>query len=883
LPYLTALVADEKITPDVALCLNRLARPFEYWHCGTREFAEAIRSKAGAVRRDVIAELIQQYEDDYHSAYGPTLETLATLAEEALGKFSEDTAFLSAAYKRETELCDTQNDHLNYRGRPDARLLKRVDQEKNQLRTRLQSIAAATDPTDQAALGKAIKAATDLGHIFDLKGEFFVTLRAKVPFGRRADYIRHLCSFQSETFHFPWKLRELQDCKDSWVPSSAALGAVFKDQALALIQLHANDMISLDRLSGSDLYKIAELTESPIAVLALELVKAFAHSDSSIPSSVWLSLASFIVEEADKGQGQLALTRLLRSEAARLTNNVVDGPWKRGLYPEDDIEGIVVGFLWRMLGSPYAEGRWRAAHSIRCFARFGRWNIVDALVDKLAGEAVAGPFQAEELAFYFLHARLWLLIALARMALDHPKEIARYQDALLLVAEEARDPHVLMRHFAARALVACIDAGYLKLSSKTVTQLRNVDLSPYQRLRQETRGGGGFYQERPASAKKSTFKFHLDYDFRKYSVDDLGSVFGKPLWEVEDMMSEIVHRLSPAASSMYDKDGRLSPGRDGHRGMTSTYHSNGQQLGWHALFFAAGRLLRDSPIKDDRWYEEDPWGEWLSRYVLTRDDGLWLSDGMDRRPLDTDMILLEKGKKDLVLTGDRAKLLQLVGITSRIGKKLVIEGLWRSADNIRVHISSALVPPEKAQRLARRLIREDPMRVWLPLYEEDDAGGEYLHVDRKSEYTPWIVSRSRGARLDEDDPFGAPCANWRPRLSRDYVHALSLTTDDPFSRMWHDKSKRVALWGQAWGRENKESEGGPASGLRLLCSASLLKTVLGKFDKDLLLLINLERYESKLYQKRSKFIHTIAVVRVTKALNFEYFPGRINHVYEALY
>ncbi|WP_419587766.1 hypothetical protein, partial [Thiolapillus sp.] len=36
-------------------------------------------------------------------------------------------------------------------------------------------------------------------------------------------------------------------------------------------------------------------------------------------------------------------------------------------------------------------------------------------------------------------------------------------------------------------------------------------------------------------------------------------------------------------------------------------------------------------MTDDWWYESDPWGEWLGRYALTRDDGLWLSDGTDKR------------------------------------------------------------------------------------------------------------------------------------------------------------------------------------------------------------------------------------------------------------
>jgi NACHT domain len=878
LPYLTALIADGKIDSEVALCLNRLARPVEYWHCGTQELAEILRSKGAMNKSEIIAELIKKYEDDYHSIFNDSIvETFASLAGDTLGSTSETTAYLAAALKRQADLRDAHNEHMNYRGVPDTQLIKRLDNEKSHARVGLQTIAAATDPANLISLTEAIKAATDLEGIFDFKGEFFAALRAKVPFGRRTEYIRHFCGL--EIFNFYWKLTELKECRDSWVSSSAALGPVFKDQALVLIQLHADDLMSHGRLSGFKLNEIADLTGVPAVALVLELIKVFARPGISVPSAVWLALGSFVVEEADEGQGQIALTRLLRSDAARLTNKVVDGAWKSGLYPEDNVEEVAVGLVWRMLGAPYAEGRWRAAHSIRCFARFGRWNIVDALASRLLNEETAGPFQAGELSFYFMHARLWLLIAFARMALDYPKEITRYKDSLLQVVEE-RDPHVLMRHFAARALLACVDAGDLKLPTNTVTRLREVDLSPYPRLKQKTKKGDDFYQGRPSSAKKPKFEFDLDYDFHKNDVDSLSSVFGKPLWEVEDRMSEIVHKLAPNVSGMHETGGR--PREREHHGLTTAYHTYGQQLGWHALFFAAGKLLKNSPVTNDSWYEEDPWRYWMSHYLLTRDDGLWLSDGMDRRPLDTDMILLEKGEKDLALTGDSEKLLRLVGFTSRIGKEIVVEGSWRSADNIRVHISSALVPHDEAERLARELVREEPMRVWLPIYEENEWEEESPRInDRENDYTPWMVRRSREARLDEHDPFGAPCANSRARVSRDYASALSLSTDDSFSRTWQDKRKRIAVRAQAWGRENKDSENGPYPGLRLLVSAPFLREVLKKFGKDLLLLISLERYERKSYQESSKFTHTVAVVRVTDSLNFEYFRGYINHAHES--
>jgi hypothetical protein len=878
LPYLTALVDDGKIEPELALALNRLADPVEYYECGTAEFAKAIKDKGGTTRPEIVSELIRQFEEGNPGIpMEATVKELASLAEQTFGRKSATTAYLSAAYRRFGKVRNITNDHMNYRGEPHARMHMHTDTQDRTNGAALRAIATTTDPTDQASLAKAIKTLNDVQYIGDLKGPFFASLRDKVPFNARSIYVRHICEL--EHLNFYWKLAELKECKDSWGASSAGLSEVLKSLAMTLTRLHADDLVGDGRFSGYQLKEISNLTGVPIAELVLELIKTFARPSSLVSGAVWLAFASLICPKADDGQAQVALTRLLRSDAAKLADSVTDGAWADDLYPKDNVVATLAGLVWRMLGSPYAENRWRAAHSIRCLARFGQWNIVDALVGKIY-EETAGPFQARELAFYYLHARLWLLIALARIALEHPKEIARYKDALLSIATEAEKPHVLMRHFAARALLACADSGNLGMEAGIVNELRAVDLSPSPRLKKQVRNGGDFYHGRPEPAPKTKFEFHLDYDFQKLDVDNLSQVFGKPHWQVADMMAETVHQLDANASSMYDTGGHKSRYRDTSYGMSTRYHIYGQQLGWHALFLAAGQLLKNFPVTNDWYYHDDPWGEWLDRYLLTRDDGLWLSDGTERTPLDTAQVLLEKTKDGLALTDRQDKLMQLVGVTSRVGKELIVQGYWHSADDIEVRISSALVPPEKAQRLARELMREEPMRVWVPMYHESEDDVEYSRGDKK-EYTPWILCPSGEARLDEHDPFGVSCANLRPRLSRDYASALSLTTSDPFGRCWQNRRGTAALRAQAWGREDRYSDRGPHSGLRLYCSASSLKRILNKYDKNLLLLISLQRYEKAGYREDSKFTHTVAALTLSKTLDLEYFKGRVNYLHKS--
>jgi hypothetical protein len=881
LTYLTGLLEAGKIDPKSALCLNRLANPVEYYYAGTKEFAKALRAQAGP-DAEVITELITQFEDDNPTiASDETVVTLYGLADEALGASNDLTKHLKAAQDRYETARQGRNTAYGSSSNIDPKRRREAAKRESANRKALARIAEATDPTDEASLVKAIDEFNALGetyHLYDLKGDFFSALRDKVPFAARGQYVRSIANL--EHLFFYWKFAELKDAKEAWGGSSVALAGVYRSLAQPLILAHADDLVDDGRLSGANIKEISEFTGVSMAELVLEVIKVFSRPDSTLAGSVWLAFANFICPEADEGQGQLALTRLLSGESARISDNVKDGPWKAGCYPADSFTEIAAGLIWRVLGSPHAVDRWRAAHCIRRFARFGRWDIVDMVVAAFDTKTVV-PFQAPELAFYYLHARLWLLITMARAAIDHPDQVARYKDLFLAVIMKKDEPHVLMRHFAAKALLACVDRSRLMLNASMLQIVQNADKSPHPRLRKKSRNGGGFYQGRPKSVPEPFFRFHLEYDFNKHDVDNLSRVFGKGCWEVGDIMSNIVQKIDPSITSIYEDGGRESRGQNSH-GITTRFHGYGQQLGWHALFIAAGKLFAANPVTDDWWYEDDPWGEWLGRYVLTRKDGLWLSDGTDRPPDDASVRLLESKKKGLAITGDQKKIMGLAGIDidKGIGKELIIQGRWYSSDGVKIGLSSALVPPKRAAQFAKKLIREKPILAWVPTFQGDEDNDEYLRSDKK-EYSPWIVCPSGETRLDEHDPYGVSVANFRPRLAQDYSDFCKLKRQDKFGRFWNNNRGTLSLRAQAWGRDETNREDGLHPGLRLLCKSSILKKVLPKYDKELLLLFDLQRYEKGSYRSSGQFSHSIGVVSIDKSLNVEYFKGRVNYLHKS--
>jgi len=880
LPYLTALIEQDKIDPSIALGLLGVSDPAELYVCGTEQLAEVITEKRYPNSKKLLTELIAQFEQNHPGVFMPsTLATLHKIAERELGKDSEQSAYLSVAAPKFEKLRNEENENRNYHGTQDPRIAEQAKDQTEKNRRALKKIENETDPADEESMSWAIDALNNIQHVFDLKGRFFEDLRGKLKYGERSKYVQIVARL--ETLDIYTKLRELKECKEKWGTSSAALETIFRDIGVPLIQIHADDLVDYDYLSGSNLKEVADLSSIQMPVLALELITIFAAPDSHLPASIWMGLAAIICEKTKQGEGQIALKRLLNSNSAKLASTVVDGVWKDGLYPKGGQTDIATGLVWLMLGSPSGGHRWRASHSIRCFARFGKWEIIDAIISKFQSTD-AHPYQAPELPFYFLHAQLWLLIAIARVAIDHPQNVAKYADTLKAIALDKSMPHVLLRHFAAQALLACESGGGVVLSEADAKALKTINESPFPKKKTKEHPRDSFYEGRPGSMPEPEPEFYLDYDFDKTDVTAVSSMFDRSRWETKDAMTAWVRKYDPHITSMHESGGRSVHHRGCIGGMTTRYHVYGQQLGWHALYLVAGEFLAKYPVVQRPYDENDSWREWLRRELLTRMDGLWLADGVDRPPVDAQVNLYEKGEKRLVLTGDKAKLLGLLKIGSSIADELVVAGDWRSADGIGIHIASALIPPQHAEKLALELSQEDPFQAWLPQVEAYGGGDEYSH-SKKEPFKPWIVRPSIEYGLDEGDPLGGTSAVRRLYFTKSVNAMSALKALDPFRRTLVDPKGRVEARSEAWGRNPAHDEEESISAKRLICSSKFLKDVLVTSDVELLVLVILRRYEKGLSNRESQYWHTTAVVRIDQSLDFEFYPGAVNTPYAMKY
>jgi len=874
LPYLTALLRDQKISPKYALALNRLAEPAELWECNSSTFEKALQGTQTADAKILISEFINQFLDNHPGiASSSTVKEIAEIAKCVLGSSNPLTKHLRAAYPQFETIIRERNEHQNSPQKADLSL-GNMPEKAQPKAPNVKVLASATDPLDEDALVSALDLIKRDSRSREQEREFFHRLRPKVKVKDRATYIQMIA--RAEGLESYTKRKELEDCKSRWSASSSTILHTFREIAVPLIEIHAEEFLSFDRLSGYQLREVSELTGVPKHALALELIKVFAALDWSVPAVTWIGLATIIINNTDEGHGQAALSRLLTSSAAQLTDTVPDGPWQRGYYPADNLLTVTTGLVWQSLASPRASERWLAAHTMHTFARLECWEVIDALVKRF-GDRDSKAFQAPELPFYYLHSRLWLLIALARIAHDAPEATAKHEAMLRSVALNPKQVHVAMRYFAAQALLTCGNEGAIKLSIEDRDKLLSVNQSPFPYKTERCNSYDDFYRSRPENAPILKHEFSFDYDFDKYEVHGLADTFSAPGWEVKDLVKEIIHDHDPGISSMYDKGGReIHTGRNTVR-LPSSMHGYGHYLAWHAIYLAAGTLLKTHPVSKD-WEGGELWSKWLKSNLLTRSDGLWLSDGMDRLPLDTVQNAMEQGTDGLILTGKREKLLRLVGIQpQKITDELVVEGGWKSPDGVNVHISSALVPSQQAKNRAKELIAEEGFFVWLPTLEYDDD--EKHFSNRKEGFLPWIVtpSRERDA-LDQYDPLSVIEVEHRPHFAPKYSNPFSVKSGDSFKRTLRLPNRKTAARTQAWGYRIPDEEG-ESTGVRLIAKTDFLGKLLRKFSVDLLILIKLHRYESsERGYGGSKSTDTVAVLRVNKDLKFEYFKGAVNQV-----
>ncbi len=847
-PLLSAMVGHKQLSADVTLCLLGLTEPEETrgWNLGI--FAEAVVPLLPRQRQewafDVL--LIELDRRDLAEPRRETLNRLHALGVKLLPPSSHSLVRLDAlmAAMPPKEVYEPQP-------APAAPDEEPVPQNIDYTNVAVIETAAAGG-NDDAQQWRPVRVLNEL------------VRRPKTPDERRA-FLEAVSIANGITLAD--KLRALEDAVPEWAVHSVSLRDHLPQLGKKLVAKHANELVGASWEVDYSWRRLAAIFGLMPAAFVPMVVAGLGNATTEVDGDGWLALAGFLSPGVAPGALRQGLEHFLDRSGTAIPDEVGDGPWLEKFAMHDDAAGVTARLVWMRLGCHEAGQRWRAAHAVRRLAACGRQDVVNALVG-LFDTDTAAPFSSPALPFYDLHARLWLLIALARIAKDQPALVAIYRGLLERVALGDTFPHVAMRAFARAALDAVANTLSTREAGDLRAKLVLVNVSPFVPL-QENGQQSGLNVSRPASHTEPANSFHLEYDFNKYFVKGLAEAFGCPEGEIQGRINDVVRGWDATIASMYTCP-RIST-HDYHRGSWSSAappdaDRYGGYLGWHALLVVAGQMLKTRPLHRHAW-RDNPWGSFLEHTQLSRPDGLWLADFTDFVPAEMRHALAmpKRGVLENRLE-DRDLLMPTLGLKdgSICQDNLVVSGYWTLPGDASITVRTVLCDPADAAVLSFATITAKPFFRWLPQDASD--------IDRRIRKAavnvyPWLKHVEHDEKhLDRHDPYATPSALRRESPEGWVVDVLGVSQRDVTGRFW-DGTVPAAFQAQAWGQEGGRGEHSwDKSGHRIQIRTPVLRDLLRGQQKVLVGLISAQQFlrgkESRAGADDNVFVYRTVVFNI---------------------
>lgn len=671
---------------------------------------------------------------------------------------------------------------------------------------------------------------------------FFEQLCKRIPMGQEAAFIKALPDVPNFGL---FDLRHLLNHFPNAQINRPAVKSAFATTFKAFIRRHCLKISTNNRyLQALPLEQASDLSgvnKPELVEVALEAIGANADI---VDSRQMFNIVGLVTVMLTQDDALRALTYGLNLMDEAMDETDGDGAWTPELMPPQEINDALAGYIWAALGSPEASWRWQAAHVVRGICTLECGEILSALIRHAETES-GGAFADKGLHFYSLHARQWLLIALARAAQESPKTVAQCVDFLVAEALD-ENSHVIIKGFAAQAALALFKAGDVNLSDSTADSLKNVNKSPFPIVNSSSRE-----RSRPRANKKSKrdrdLKCWFDMDITDYWFGPLGEYFDLTSEEIAQQADNVISEdWGISVNGRWDDDERA---RRGYFYNLGHMHRHGSlpkvdrlstYLSYHAMMVVAGKLLSARSLHEDPDSFSGSFADWMQRYALTRPDGKWLADRRDPAPLewvDWPEVEQDEGWKWSVTREDFD---QYLGLNK---DRLILFGQWaehRGQRKERINISSALVAPGRSQALLRALQTcHDPFLYRLPT-----AGESSEIVAGKFELIGWIYDRELEKGLDRFDPWAGDI-EYPPLLPAKFVCDLLALDSDAEQREWSGAAfddGHIPFSCRIWGgtRDSDTNRRGD-NGRRMEVSREGVAALLKKTGKNLIVEVQIKR------------------------------------------
>jgi hypothetical protein len=542
-----------------------------------------------------------------------------------------------------------------------------------------------------------------------------------------------------------------------------------------------------------------------------------------------------------------ALTYALSRFELHIPPSYGDGPWSDWLTVEETPTTILAGYLWCALGAPDAAVRWQAAHSVRKLAEYHVLPVLHKLIELMSSRQ-AGAFCRKNFVFYHWHARVYLLIAIDRIAIDHSDTIVSFGPVFSHYA--IAGDHLLVQNFASQIVTRLESAYPGTFDKKDLEGSQQAVRSPFEITvkKPDYKGGSGRGPKEP----KAKPAFEFDWDMEGYWLQSLARVFGISLAKLENLISAIIYQEWTMAGG----SGSLSDGRtevwNGMRRYSDTSYDHGSYpkvdrlifyCFYHAMMVVASRLVKELPVIQIRRSDpEGSWEGWMNRHRLTRSDGRWLADNRSAVPHERpDWVFqpLDATWQDAI---DEAAFAPCLYDLDPPEDWITVAGSWQERKDDwseSYTVSSAFVSQATSNEFTRALVNDAKShRFTLP-----ESGETEMEIGSTSyPLQPWIHRQYVHKGFDEFDPY-ADAGNYPPYTpEEDFLTQFGLVSNDCGNAWATKESKDPSLYHLSWMSlpENRDKDA-DQSGTKLRSSRAFIRTACEELDCDLILVVEIER------------------------------------------
>lgn len=706
------------------------------------------------------------------------------------------------------------------------------------------------DFTDTNALREAYRSVREFDPPYEFE-EFFRHAGRRTPAGKEADFVSAIGAWADFGF---FELRYFVDAYPRAWLSRLSFRRALREVILKVCAQNPTRVflrswynpIPFDKLEIDGVVTREAVIDATLTGLANEV--------DVLSAGALFHMTEALVHKLMPSQAEEALEFGLELLDGMLRPDDGDGAWRDDLAPEGDVTVALAGYIWAGLGSPVVSVRWEHAHVVRAIVELGVSELLSALVVH-AQRGGGGAFSADGLVFYTLHARQWLLIGLARGAVERPSHASSITEFLEQCLQE---PHVLIRALAAQALGAVVSAGLA--APEIAAALEKVNRPVHEPVLHTDWSDRYDVESEDVSVEdlKDDEKYYFGIDIGPYWFRPLGMAFGLGETSIEHRARAVLRTQMPWARGGWRTDARHVRKIFGEG---ETHHSHGSMpkvddltaySSYHAMMIVAAELLEVRAPVQHVDENEDAFCDWLADHLLSRSDGRWLADA--RGPMVLARPPRPSGYSDLVWPWE-VSAPYLDGQLMAPDGRTVLWGYWSSGDDDAsetVSVRTALVTRTAALSLISALqTAPDTSRFSLPSL--DGHGDDQAFSAGKLK--GWIGDDGQSRRLDDADPWSEGLHYPGPAIGSSYASDQELAARDPDARCW-DSNGSGTLLRELWTRvQGVGREATQVAGWRLTADRDFLRNIEIQWpDEQLVFSVEVRRSPPKHAQNRRDLV-----------------------------